>query len=75
MFKPAYRITPYLLNLIDEASSLKTWVELAPLHVAWLPQRPHLFHGSVLDNLRLGRPDASDELVKAAVDYMVKMAQ
>jgi Fic family protein len=38
MFKPSYRITPYLLNLIDEASSLKTWVELAPLHVAWLPQ-------------------------------------
>ena len=38
MFKPTYRITPHLLNLIDEASSLKTWVELAPLHVAWLPQ-------------------------------------
>jgi Fic family protein len=37
MYKPVYRITPYLLNLIDEASSLKTWIELAPLQVAWLP--------------------------------------
>ena len=23
-------------------------------HVAWLPQRPHLFEGSILDNIRLG---------------------
>lgn len=25
--------------------------------LAWVPQRPHLFSGSVLDNVRLGRPD------------------
>ncbi|MBI5399868.1 Fic family protein [Candidatus Saganbacteria bacterium] len=37
MYKPSYRITPYLLNLIDQASSLRTWIELAPLQVAWLP--------------------------------------
>jgi Fic family protein len=37
MFSPEYKITPYLLNLIDRASSLKTWIELAPLQVAWLP--------------------------------------
>jgi Fic family protein len=37
MYKPVFRITPYLVNLIDEASSLKTWIELAPLQVAWLP--------------------------------------
>lgn len=35
--------------------------------VAWLPQRPHLFHGSVLDNLRLARPDASASDVERAV--------
>ena len=29
-------------------------------HVAWVPQRPYLFHGSVADNIRLARPDASD---------------
>ncbi|HEX9803568.1 MAG TPA: thiol reductant ABC exporter subunit CydD, partial [Gammaproteobacteria bacterium] len=26
--------------------------------VAWVPQRPRLFHGTVLDNIRLGRPEA-----------------
>jgi len=35
--------------------------------VAWLPQRPHLFHGSVLDNLRLARPDARDSDIERAV--------
>jgi len=36
-------------------------------HVAWVPQRPHLFHGTVADNLRLARPDATDaDLVAAA---------
>ena len=28
-------------------------------HVAWVPQRPHLFHGTVADNIRLARPDAT----------------
>jgi ATP-binding cassette, subfamily C, bacterial CydD len=35
--------------------------------VAWLPQRPHLFHGTVLDNLRLARPDASDSDIERAI--------
>jgi ATP-binding cassette, subfamily C, bacterial CydD len=35
--------------------------------VAWLPQRPHLFHGTVLDNLRLARPDATDSDIERAV--------
>jgi len=35
--------------------------------VAWVPQHPSLFHGTVADNLRLARPDATeDELVAAA---------
>ncbi|MFJ8435112.1 thiol reductant ABC exporter subunit CydD [Kitasatospora sp. NPDC094019] len=34
--------------------------------VAWVPQRPHLFATSVADNIRLGRPDASDAEVRAA---------
>ena len=29
--------------------------------VSWLPQRPHLFAASIADNIRLGRPRASDE--------------
>lgn len=36
-------------------------------HVAWVPQQPHLFYGTVLDNLRLARPDATmDEVIWAA---------
>ncbi len=35
--------------------------------VAWLPQRPHLFHGTVLDNLKLARPGASDSEVERAL--------
>jgi ATP-binding cassette subfamily C protein CydD len=35
-------------------------------HVAVVPQRPHMFEGSVLDNIRLADPDASPERVRAA---------
>jgi thiol reductant ABC exporter CydD subunit len=34
--------------------------------VAWSPQAPHLVHGSVRDNLVLGRPAASDDELWAA---------
>jgi ABC-type multidrug transport system fused ATPase/permease subunit len=34
--------------------------------VAWVPQLPHLFHGTVADNIRLGRPAASQQEVEAA---------
>ncbi len=35
--------------------------------VAWVPQRPHLFARSIADNIRLGRPRATDDQVRAAV--------
>ncbi len=35
--------------------------------VAWVPQRPHLFSRSIADNVRLGRPDATDHQVRSAV--------
>jgi ATP-binding cassette subfamily C protein CydD len=34
--------------------------------LAWMPQRPHLFAGTVADNIRLGSPDAPLEDVVAA---------
>jgi ATP-binding cassette subfamily C protein CydD len=34
--------------------------------VAWVPQRPHLFHGTVRDNLLLGRPGASAAALEEA---------
>jgi thiol reductant ABC exporter CydD subunit len=37
-------------------------------HLAWVPQRPHLFARTVAENVRLGRPDASDAHVSAALD-------
>src|SRR5262249_60222789 len=35
--------------------------------VAWVPQRPRLFPGTIADNIRLARPDASNEEVRAPV--------
>jgi thiol reductant ABC exporter CydD subunit len=37
-------------------------------HVAWVPQRPHLFATTLGDNIRLGRPDADDSEVALAVE-------
>ncbi|MGW4803650.1 thiol reductant ABC exporter subunit CydD [Kitasatospora sp. NPDC004272] len=35
--------------------------------VAWVPQHPHLFAGTVAENVRLARPDASEERLAAAL--------
>ncbi|HET7270363.1 MAG TPA: thiol reductant ABC exporter subunit CydD [Rubrobacter sp.] len=43
---------------------VKTWRK----NVALVPQRPHLFYGSVLENIRLARPDASHEEVETAAE-------
>ena len=42
----------------------KTWRE----NVALVPQRPHFFYGSVLENIRLARPEASREEVEKAAE-------
>jgi thiol reductant ABC exporter CydD subunit len=34
--------------------------------LAWVPQRPHLFSGSIADNIRMSRPDADDEALREA---------
>lgn len=46
-----------LADLGDE-----TWLA----RVAWVPQRAHVFEGSVADNLRLGRPDADLDTLREA---------
>ncbi|MFE2270518.1 thiol reductant ABC exporter subunit CydD [Streptomyces lavendulae] len=43
--------------------SLEQWRE----RVAWVPQRPHLFAGTIAENVRLARPGASDGAVEAAL--------
>jgi ATP-binding cassette, subfamily C, bacterial CydD len=35
-------------------------------HLAWVPQQPTIFRGTVADNIRLARADASDDEVRAA---------
>jgi ATP-binding cassette, subfamily C, bacterial CydCD len=32
-------------------------------HIAWVPQRPHLFHDSIAANIRLGKPGATEQQV------------
>jgi ATP-binding cassette subfamily C protein CydD len=36
--------------------------------VAWVPQRPHLFAGTIADNIRLGRPQATLAEVQRAAE-------
>lgn len=35
--------------------------------IAWVPQRPYLFAGTIAENVRLARPDADDSAVTAAL--------
>ncbi|MGW5848083.1 thiol reductant ABC exporter subunit CydD [Streptomyces sp. NPDC055254] len=46
--------------------------ELSPAgwreRIAWVPQRPHLFAGTIGDNVRLARPGASDAAVIEALE-------
>lgn len=37
MYKPEFRITAYLLNLVSEISALRAWIENATVEVSWLP--------------------------------------
>ena len=37
-------------------------------HFSWLPQRPHLFHATLAENLRLGAPEAPDDDLRAVLD-------
>ncbi|MFF8031343.1 thiol reductant ABC exporter subunit CydD [Streptomyces sp. NPDC016626] len=44
-------------------------LDLARWHgrVAWVPQRPHLYAGTITENVRLARPDADDDAVRRAL--------
>ncbi|MFJ2706116.1 thiol reductant ABC exporter subunit CydD [Streptomyces sp. NPDC087428] len=35
--------------------------------IAWVPQRPHLFAGTIAENVRLARPEADDSAVERAL--------
>ncbi|WP_326811173.1 thiol reductant ABC exporter subunit CydD [Streptomyces scopuliridis] len=42
---------------------LERWRE----RIAWVPQRPYLFAGTIAENVRLARPDADDAAVRDAL--------
>ncbi|MGW0546909.1 thiol reductant ABC exporter subunit CydD [Streptomyces altiplanensis] len=52
---------PQAVDLADV--SMERWRE----RIAWVPQRPHLFAGTVAENVRLARPDADDAAVATAL--------
>ncbi len=63
------------LRAPDEGRVLVGGVDLADVdrdawlrRIAWVPQRPTLVRGTVADNIRLGRPCATAELVTAAAE-------
>ncbi len=46
-----------------EEVSRREWLSL----VGWVPQTPYLFHGTVVENIRMARPDADmDDVIRAA---------
>jgi len=46
-----------------ELTSLRTQITV-------VPQEGYLFHGTIRDNVRIGRPDATDEEVEAALESL-----
>ncbi|MGW0561117.1 thiol reductant ABC exporter subunit CydD [Streptomyces sp. NPDC003016] len=52
---------PGAVDLADV--SMERWRE----RIAWVPQRPHLFAGTVAENVRLARPEADDAAVVTAL--------
>ncbi|WP_327183985.1 thiol reductant ABC exporter subunit CydD [Streptomyces sp. NBC_01334] len=49
---------------VDLASAdLEQWRS----RIAWVPQRPHLYAGTIDENVRLARPDADDAAVRRAL--------
>ncbi|NUV63831.1 thiol reductant ABC exporter subunit CydD [Streptomyces sp. CAI-85] len=45
------------------AADLEQWRS----RIAWVPQRPHLYAGTIADNIRLARPDADERAVRRAL--------
>jgi ATP-binding cassette, subfamily C, bacterial CydD len=51
---------------VDGLALLETQLDVWHCFLAWVPQRPTVFRGSVADNIRLGKADASDAAVRRA---------
>ncbi len=54
--------------LPPEAGTLQLTPATATLRIGYASQRPFLFHGSLRDNLRMARPEASEAELRRAAD-------
>jgi ATP-binding cassette subfamily C protein CydCD len=52
---------------IGEADLADVDLEQWRSKIAWVPQRPHLFAGTIAENVRLARPDADDDALRRAL--------
>ena len=70
-------VATLLLRLVEPTLGRVTvgGLDLADVHadswrrlLAWVPQRPTIFRGTIADNIRLGDPDASEAAVRLAAE-------
>jgi thiol reductant ABC exporter CydD subunit len=54
--------------LVDDVPLAALTPEEWRRRVAWVPQHPRLFHGTLRENLLLGRPEASDQALAGALE-------
>lgn len=59
-------LTPTQGNIYTTIAGQKIAAAPPIEQIAWLPQKPYLFHDTIAANIRLGRPEASQEEVIAA---------
>ncbi|MEU6010088.1 thiol reductant ABC exporter subunit CydD [Streptomyces sp. NPDC047453] len=52
---------------VAEADLADVALEQWRSRIAWVPQRPHLYAGTIAENVRLARPDADDAAVRGAL--------
>ncbi|TLP44888.1 thiol reductant ABC exporter subunit CydD [Cohaesibacter sp. CAU 1516] len=56
------------LEINHQALDAEQWAALRPT-IGWIGQRPHIFHGSVLMNVRLAAPKADRDAVRQALEH------
>ena len=57
--------------VVGEKSIRDIPAQLWRRNIAWVPQKPHLFYGSLLDNLLLARPEATTADIDRAIRQAV----
>lgn len=55
--------------LIDQQNIAAVTRDSLRQHISMIPQDPSLFHRTLMENIRYGRPDASDDAVKQAAKH------